>query len=114
MKQNGPALGIDIAEVPRFKRLLKARNHSFLKKVFSAQELSYARSHAEPAVHLAGFFAAKEASSKALGVARYPFIELEIRHDKSGAPEVWHKSRKLLMRVSISHTRSVAVAVAVV
>ena len=106
--------GIDIVEVARFKRLLKTSQSPFLHKVFSIQELSYAGACAEPAVHLAGFFAAKEAASKALGVTRYPFIELEIRHAKDGAPQVWHKGRKLRISVSIAHTRSVAVAVALV
>lgn len=114
MKQKSPAVGTDIVEVARFRRLLKTPTSPFLTKVFTKQELAYAQKHAEPAVHLAGFFAAKEASSKALGVNQYPFIELEIRHAKGGAPEVWHKGRKMRMGVSIAHTRSVAVAVALV
>ena len=114
VKQKTPRIGVDIAEVTRFKRFIKTPGHHFLKKVFSPEELSYAHTHAEPAVHLTGFFAAKEAASKALGVVRYPFIELEVRHDAEGAPEIWHKGKKIKMSISITHTRSVAVAVALV
>lgn len=114
MKHKTPCIGVDIAEVARFKRFVKTPGHHFLKKVFSPLELSYARAHVEPAVHLAGFFAAKEAASKALGVEKYPFIELEVRHAKGGAPEIWHKNKRVRMTISISHTRSVAVAVALV
>lgn len=103
-----------MAEASRFASLLKRPKDPFLKKVFTNEEISYAQSCAEPAVHLAGFFAAKEASSKALGVRSYPLTEFEIRHAKDGAPEVWHKGRKKRVRVSITHTRSVAVAVVLV
>ncbi len=114
MKRSLPNIGIDVVEVSRFARLIKAPSDHFLKKVFTHKELSYAQACAEPAVHLAGFFAAKEASSKALGVTRYPFIEFEIRHAKDGAPEVWHNGRKKRVSVSITHTRRVAVAVVLV
>lgn len=114
VKRNLPNIGVDVVEVARFARLLKTSKDNFLNKVFTNEEVSYAQGCAEPAVHLAGFFAAKEASSKAFGVKEYPFIEFEIRHAKDGAPEVWHKGRKKKASVSITHSRKVAVAVVLV
>jgi holo-[acyl-carrier protein] synthase len=110
--KNSPNIGIDLIEVSRFKKLDKKAKGAFLSKIFTKKEIAYCLSHAEPAVHLAGIFAAKEAMSKAAGTKRYPLIEIEIRHDKVGAPEAWHKGRKMRGQISITHTRSLAAAVA--
>ena len=105
-------VGIDIVEVSRFKQFTRRSRSAFLKRVFFATEVKYCFARGAPAMHLAGIFAAKEAASKALGTAKYPLVELEIRHTRSGAPEVWYKGRKLRVRVSITHTETVAAAVA--
>ena len=107
-------IGIDLAEIARFKPFVKNPRHHFLKKVFTEKEISYCMRSADPASRLAGTFAAKEAASKALGVEKYPFIELEIRRGKDGAPGVWHNRRKLAVRVSITHTSKFVAAVALV
>lgn len=107
-------VGIDLAEVGRFKPFIKKPNDSFIARVFTAYERDYCFKRAQPAVHLAGIYAAKEAGSKALGVEKYPFIELEVRHVKSGAPELWHKNKRLKAAVSITHTKTMAAAVVVI
>jgi len=104
-------VGIDLVEVARFLPMAKDRSHPFLEKSFTAAELEYCFARAKPAEHLAGHFAAKEAASKALGVEEYPFIEIEVRHAKSGAPELWHKGAPLPVAVSITHTATMAAAV---
>jgi len=107
--------GIDLAEVSRFSPMAKDRKHAFLKKVFSPEEIAYCFSRSNTAQHLAGMFAAKEAASKALGVEKYPFAEIEVRHTESGAPQAWSRKtgRKLKVSISITHTSSIAAAVAV-
>lgn len=105
-------IGIDIVEVNRFIQFKHDKDHPFLRKVFFVSEITYCFSFQNPEVHLAGFFALKEASSKALGVKLYPFAELEIRHDNDGAPEVWHNDKKLGIKGSISHTDDTAIAIA--
>lgn len=105
-----PFLGIDIVEVARFKEHNKSS--PFLTKVFTEEELKYCFSYPEPAVHLAGHFALKESVSKALGVNKYPFAEVEVRHRNDGAPEAFHKGKKLPIAVSISHTKDIAIAIA--
>ena len=113
-KHKQGAVGIDMVNVSRFRGLhVKAKRH-LLKKIFTEAEIVYCSSFKEQATHFAGVFACKEASSKALGVYRFPVTELEIRHDRDGAPEVWHKGKKLSVRVSITHTDKMAAAVAII
>lgn len=105
--------GVDIVSVARFTHFIDDKNHPFLVKVFLKEEINYCFSYADPAVHLAGLFALKEAVSKCLGIREYPFSEIEVRHSVIGAPIVWHNGKKLSIRVSISHTNEFAVAIAV-
>ncbi len=105
-------VGIDMTEVARFRPFIRNKKHSFLQKAFSQKELAYCFSYKNPAQHLAGIFAAKEAAAKALGADRVFFIELEIRHTPEGAPEVWKKNRKLSIAISITHTDTLAAAIA--
>lgn len=114
MQRHLPKIGIDLVEVARFRPYAKKPSHHFLKKAFSSAEIAYCFQFADPATHLAGLFAAKEAVSKAVGATKYPFYELEIRLDKNGAPEVWRGKRKLNAQISITHTRTMAAAIALV
>ena len=53
-------LGVDIVEIARMRRILE-RTPSFREKVFSEEERAYCESTANPEVHYATRFAAKEA-----------------------------------------------------
>jgi len=109
------SIGLDIIDISRFEpfndHLRRSADHR-LAKIFSKKEIAYCFKFKEPAAHLAGIFAAKEAASKALGAKRFPFIGIEVRHARDGAPQIWSNSRKLPVKVSISHTDTVAAAVA--
>ena len=59
--------GIDIVEVERIERMLARQKQKFLDRVFTKDEAEYCMKKAQPAVHLAARFAAKEAVAKALG-----------------------------------------------
>jgi len=110
------AVGVDIAEVGRFRTLLKTkdRGQRFIDKIFSAAEQAYCFSYKDPAPHLAGTFAAKEAVQKASGDFTTSPRALEIRRTKSGKPELWRNKRRLTRSsVSISHTGDIACAVAI-
>jgi holo-[acyl-carrier protein] synthase len=111
---SGQGIGIDITPVARFVAFEGDKENPFLRKVFSTDERDYCFSYKNPSVHLAGFFALKEAVSKALGTSLYPFAEIEIRHTTEGAPEAWFSGKKLAVRTSISHTDELAIAIAVV
>lgn len=107
-----PGIGIDITDIARFRPLTKEKDSAALKRLFTATERTYCLSHQDAAPHFAGIFSAKEAASKALGVRAYPYLALEIRHAKDGAPQVWKSGRRLHIKVSISHTATIASAVA--
>lgn len=106
-------VGIDCIDIVRFKDFKNNPKAPFLKKVFSEFELIYCFGYKDPSSHLAGTFAAKEATSKALGVTKFPFAEIEIRHGKDGAPAAYRKGRKLPIKISITHTNTMACAIAV-
>ena len=107
--------GIDLIEVKRFKPYCTphGRTSRFVLRTFSSAELAYCFSFRDPALHLAGTFAAKEAVQKACGTFSTPLVSLEIRRTRTGKPEVWVRGkRSRRLSVSISHTRDVACAVA--
>ena len=77
-------LGCDMIEVERIRQALS--RPSFLRRVYTLEErAAIARKGAQTA---AGFWAAKEAVSKALGTGFGPLApaDVEITHDASGAP----------------------------
>ena len=110
--------GVDIIEIPRIKETFDRYGERFLKRVFTPDEIAYCRGRAP---NLAGRFAAKEATMKALGtgVRGVSWKDIEVIRAESGAPSVkLHgraKARAERLQVveislSISHSREVAVA----
>lgn len=110
--------GIDIVEVKRLKKTIKKWGESFLNRVFTDKEISYAKNRRSNYYeHLAGRFAAKEAILKATDVGEFAFKDIEIINNASGKPNaVITKSskKKYTISVSISHIKDYAVASAVV
>lgn len=110
-------IGIDVVLVRRFRKIKKIE-YSKWKKVFSKIEWQYTFRSANPAQHLAGIFAAKEAIMKAVGgnfIKRYDCID--IGHLASGKPVVKTKlndKEKRKIEVSISHEKDIATAIAIV
>ena len=108
---------MDLEEVAGFEKALKS-NRRFFARTFTKAEIRYAGSKAGPARHFAGTFAAKEAVIKALGqVAKHKvrLSDVGITRSKTGAPAVkWigGEPRGVQVRISISHTTSYAIAVA--
>lgn len=111
-KNSRKDIGVDVVEVSRFETFSQNKSSNFLQKVFTSYELDYCFQYKDVAPHLAGIFAAKEAVSKALGAKRYPFIEIEIRHRKDGKPVAYQHMKVLPISISIAHTSSVSIAVA--
>jgi len=110
--------GVDIIEIPRIKKTLDRYGERFLKRIFTPDEIAYCRGRSP---NLAGRFAAKEATMKALGtgVRGVGWKDIEVIRAESGAPSVkLHgraKARAEMLKVSelslsISHSREFAVA----
>ncbi|HXW07279.1 MAG TPA: holo-ACP synthase [Vicinamibacterales bacterium] len=61
------AIGLDATDIPRLADVLGRYGDRFLRRVFTEGEIAYCTRRRNPAPHLAGRFAAKEAAMKALG-----------------------------------------------
>ncbi len=81
------AVGIDIIEVGRIRKVFEKHGERFLQRVYTEHEVRQCRGKA---TRLAGRFAAKEAISKALGTGLHgvAWREMEIVQLRSGRPTV--------------------------
>ena len=110
--------GVDIIEIPRIQQVLDRYGQRFLDRIFTADEIAYCRGRAP---NLAGRFAAKEATMKALGtgVRGVGWKDIEVIRAESGAPSVKlhgrakQRAERLQLgeiSLSMSHSREYAVA----
>ncbi len=60
-------LGLDATDIERIADTLERYGDRFLRRIFTDGEVAYCTRRREPAIHLAGRFASKEAAMKALG-----------------------------------------------
>jgi holo-[acyl-carrier protein] synthase len=110
-------VGIDLLEIERLERALD-RRPGLAERVFTDAERAYAASRARPGQHLAARFCAKEAVAKALELEAWSWRDVEVGAD--GRPtlhgEVARRAAQLggEVRLSLTHTRGMAGAVAVV
>ena len=112
-------IGIDLLEIERLEQALERRPR-LAERLFTDDERAYAASRARPGQHLAARFCAKEAVSKALGLTGWSFREVEVIGG-DGPPQarlpgaVAERARELgvEVRISLTHTRSEAAAVAI-
>lgn len=124
-------VGIDLVEIARIRRLWEEQREHFLNRICLASEQAYIRSHtAHPWERLAGIFAAKEATSKALGTGigeELGWLDMEVtssmKDGKSKGPPMLHFHGKGLelarkrnvghAHISISHTELHATAICI-
>jgi len=113
-------IGVDLISISRFIKF-KNPDDSSLRRIFADIELEYCFSKANPARHLAGRFAGKEAMIKAfanVGVSGFDYKEIEIINNKNGVPEAVIRGNLKLngayLNLSLSHTDELAIAFAVV
>jgi holo-[acyl-carrier protein] synthase len=108
------AIGTDIVEIDRFRNL--DAESPFYERVFSKRELAYCLGYSDPSPHLAATFAGKEAIVKATNSnCRVSLNNIEVLRDEDGAPYVeLHQHCNHDIYVSLSHSSSHAVAVALV
>jgi holo-[acyl-carrier protein] synthase len=108
-------------ELPRFKQACARGGEAFMRRIFTAREVAYARARRRTALlHLAGRFAAKEAVIKALAQLQpqrfLAMNQVEIRNDRLGRPHVIlhdRRLRRIAVHISLSHVDTVAVASAI-
>ncbi len=114
-------VGVDLVDIDRIAEVLRRHPQRFRRRVLTEAEDRYCGRHIQ---RVAGRWAAKEAISKVLGlgVRGVGWREIEILPNRAGQPQVQlhrraaRRAEALRMsevRVSISHERRMAVAVAV-
>ena len=115
------AVGVDIIEVDRVRKVYEHHGERFLKRVFTDMEIRQCRGKV---TRLAGRFAVKEAISKALGTGLHgvAWREMEVVQLRSGRPTVRlhgnaKKRAELLgltaFDVSIADLQAFSIAIAV-
>jgi holo-[acyl-carrier protein] synthase len=116
-------VGIDAVDVERFRAVL-GRRRRFAERVFTAGERAEAAARHDPVPGLAARFAAKEAVMKSLsvGLGAFDFADVEVVRGEGGAPALTVTGRAAALaqeravggwHISLTHTHSVAMAVAV-
>ena len=109
-------IGIDIVEVERIEKLISTKEN-FLLRNFTNSEIEYfSQSKSIRAETVAGNFAAKEAFAKALGTGFRGFnlCDIEVLRNELGAPYINFRKERTKTQVSISHTKTTAVAVVII
>ncbi len=102
------AIGIDIVETERIRRILKRHGDKFLDRILSEEEKDYVTKKRRIVESLSGIFAAKEAFIKALGRS-VPLKKIRIVHNQ-GRPLILYEN-ELYRSLSISHEKNYAIAV---
>lgn len=116
------ALGLDLVEVERIRALLEKHGDRFRERTFTSGECAYCDSNADPAIHFAARFAAKEAVAKALGTGFAEGVnwsDIEVTRSDAGVPGVLlhggaaAKAERLGIQrwmISLTHTAAGAAA----
>ena len=117
-------MGIDIVDIPRFRKTIETRGGRFINRIFLPSEKKYCGAKPNSWIHYAGRFAAKEAVAKAFGTGigkELNWLDLEVISSDSKAPfvrlnqrakQLLHARRATNILVSISHTHAHTAAVA--
>lgn len=112
------AVGIDIIEIPRIQRSLDDFGERFLRRVYTERERQW---YGDRVNELAARFAAKEATSKALGtgIIGIRWREMEVLPNRRGKPvlilhgRAAERARQLGLTdfsISLTHSRTDAMA----
>ncbi len=116
-------LGLDLAETARIEAAVARWGDRFTGRIFTEAERSFAAVRQQPAMHLAARFAAKEAVMKALGgPSGVGLRDIEVVGGGGAPPgialhgrarEVAEARGVKRILLSLTHTRALAAAVAV-
>jgi holo-[acyl-carrier protein] synthase len=117
-------IGIDIIEIERIKESIEKYGDSFLKKIYTQNELDYCLAKFNKYQHLAARFAAKEAIYKALATSwekDATWKSIEITNEPNGLPVVkfFGKLNEFLsddkdIKISLSHSEHYVTGVAII
>ena len=118
-------IGIDVIQNERIRDSIQRFADRFLHRIYTEREIEYCTKCAQPEIHYAARFAAKEAAFKALGTgwaAGVKWKDVEIERLASGKPELHLYGEALAhataagakrFHVSLTHDQLVSCAVVV-
>ncbi len=110
-------LGVDLAEVPRVRKLLAKNADAFRRRCFTDAEWEYAHRFADPSERLAARFAGKEAVMKSMftGWRRIPWRDIEITGGGPPGVRLFGKAEERAsmlgivdVKITITHTGDTA------
>ena len=115
------AIGLDLVEVNRLRTSLERFGERFRNRVFTPRECSYCERHADPVIHFAARFAAKEATMKALGTGWGQGVEWKqievVSEGDAPSLSLTGRAREICgacrIHVSLTHTETIAAAVVI-
>src|SRR5688572_11496158 len=84
-------IGIDVIQNERIRESITKFGPRFLNRIYTETEIAYCNKCADPGIHFAARFAAKEAGFKALGTgwaAGVKWKDIEVERLQSGKPEL--------------------------
>jgi holo-[acyl-carrier protein] synthase len=114
-------IGVDATDIPRIAEAIARYGDRFLQRILTEHELAYCLSRRDPAPHVAGRFAAKEAGMKAIGTGHTQGVlwkDLEVFR-QGGPPQLrFHNAAGRHFRarganqalLTITHSRDLALA----
>jgi len=118
-------IGIDVIQNDRIRDSVQRFGDRFLNRIYTEEEIIYCKKCANPEIHYAARFAAKEAAFKALGTGwagGVKWKDIEVERLASGKPELHmhgealNKATELGAKrfyVSLTHDQLVSCAVVI-
>lgn len=113
-------IGVDLVKISRVERAIERYGEKFLARFLCESERELLARKAYAPKSIAGFWAAKEACAKALGVGigeRLKFLDMRISYTQANAPLIVLDSSRCAefgvesLALSISHDGGFAIAV---
>ena len=105
-------IGIDIADIEKFKKIPYEKNKDFYKKLFNESEIEYCLKFKHPSSHFAGKFALKEATKKSINNS-ISMKKIKTSHSNSKPKISIIDEKKYSFLASLSHENNLAVAVVI-
>src|SRR5436190_19971409 len=118
-------IGIDVIQNERIRDSIQRFGDRFINRIYTEREIEYCKKCAQPDIHYAARFAAKEAAFKALGTgwaAGVKWKDVGVGRRASGKPElhlygealaVATEMRATRFHVSLTHDQLISSAVVI-
>ena len=104
-------IGIDVADIDRFEKLVYEENKNFYERIFTDEEIEYCLKKTNPYLHFAARFCAKEAFIKAADAKLKDLKKIEVVMDGEKPRIKTSLFQDKSIHLSMSHSEKVATAI---